>query len=324
MTAAQATTQFPAGTLCPLSGRLDNLQGSRLIRTNGGSSIYHAGQFNATRRFSQGLTFTAAYTWSKFIDNASEVFGVANTNLPQQAARPPVLGFSERLERSVSLFDRTHRAVFTYVYQLPFYKEQRGFVGHVVGGWEISGVTTIESGVPLTVINGQDADSIGGNLDRPDFNASGQPGVRAVPAVATATSNPCSVAVGATFYTNPDASGACIDPANAQYIGILAGSGFTGSLGRNTLRSPRTTLFDMNFTKRVRITEGTRIEFRTEFFNIFNHPTPLLANPSPFTPASGSIAASVFGSVAGRFLDPRAVGTDSGGRIIRYQLKLLF
>ena len=76
---------------------------------------------------------------------------------------------------------------------------------HLLGGFQLSGVTTFETGVPLTVVNGQDADSIGGNLDRPDFNPDGQMGVRAVPAIATATVNPCSVAVGATFYTNPDA-----------------------------------------------------------------------------------------------------------------------
>jgi hypothetical protein len=328
VTAAQATAQFPTGTLCPLSGRLDNLQGSRLIRTNGGSSIYHAAQFNLTRRISggmfRGLAFTTAYTWSKFIDNGSEVFGVANTNLPQQADRPPILGFSERLERSLSLFDRTHRFVMTHVYRLPWYSEQRGFVGRILGGWELSGVTTIESGVPFTVINGQDADSIGGNLDRPDINPNVTANIRAVPAVATATVNPCAVAVGATYYTNPDASSACINPADARFVGILAGSGRTGGLGRNTERTPPTTVFDMNFTKRIKLGESTALEFRTEVFNIFNHPTPLFANPSPFTPASGSIAASVFGSVAGRFMDPRAVGTDSGGRLVRYQMKFIF
>lgn len=324
VTAAQATAQFPAGTLCPLSGRLDNLQGSRLIRTNGGNSIYHAGQFNLSRRFSEGLFVTAAYTWSKFIDNASDVFGVANTNLPQQAARPPILGFSPRLERGLSLFDRTHRFVMTYVYQFPWMKNQNGFAGRVIGGWELSGVTTIESGVPFTVINGQDADAIGGNLDRPDVNPNVHNNIRAVPAVATATSNPCNVAVGATYYTNTDAGGACIDPSTARYVGLLAGIGRTGGLGRNTERTPRVTVFDMNLTKRVKLGETTRIEFRTEAFNVFNHPTPLFASPSPFTPGSGSIPASVFGSVAGRFLDPRAVGTDSGGRLIRYQLKLVF
>src|SRR5437867_1196220 len=91
-------------------------------------------------------------------------------------------------------------------------------------------VTTWESGVPLTVVNGQDADSVGGNLDRPLFNRFGHPGVRAVPATATAASDPChifSAAAGAnnTYYTNPEAGGACIERNDAQYIGLLAETG---------------------------------------------------------------------------------------------------
>jgi hypothetical protein len=183
---------------------LDNLQGSRLIRTNGGSSIYHSGQLLVTRRFSKGLTATGSYTYSKLIDDASEVFGVSQTNLPQQAAFPSVFG-GQPADRAVSFFDRTHRASITYVYALPWMSEQRGALGRLLGGWELSGVTTWESGVPLTVVNGQDVDAVGGNLDRPLFNPTGQVGVRAVPAVATATANPCAVVVGATYYTNPEA-----------------------------------------------------------------------------------------------------------------------
>src|SRR6185436_6310909 len=178
------------------------------------------------------------------------------------------------------------------VYELPFYRDQRGFVGHLLGGFQLSSVTTFETGVPLTVVNGQDADSIGGNLDRPDFNPNGQPGVRAVPAIATAAVNPCGVAVGATFYTNPDAAGACINPANAQYIGLLAGTGRRGNLGRNTLRSPGTNNWNMNLLKRVNITENTHLEFRTEFYNIFNHPQYGQSSVSPFNVTPSGIAAS--------------------------------
>ncbi|MCA1593679.1 MAG: TonB-dependent receptor [Acidobacteria bacterium] len=320
VTAAQATSRFPSGSPCPLSGRLDNLQGSRLIRTNGGSSIYHSGQFQLSRRFVNGIAVTAAYTWSKLIDNASEVFGVGDTNQPQQASFPAVFG-GERLDRAVSLFDRPHRASITYVYELPFMKNQEGFVGRLVGGWQLSGVTTFESGAPLTVVNGADADQVGGNLDRPLFNAAGQRGVRAVPAIATATSNPCSVAVGATFYTNPEAGGACIDPNTAQYIGLLAGAG-RGNLGRNTLRTPGTNNWNVNILKRVSLTEGTHLEFRTEFYNIFNHPQYGQGSVSPFSPGDAGVSASVIGSTGGRFLQPQFA--DGGGRVVRYQLKFIF
>jgi len=222
----------------------------------------------------------------------------------------------------VSLFDRTHRFSLTYVYELPFMRNQRGFIGHLLGGFQLSGVTTFESGVPLTVVNGQDADSIGGNLDRPDFNPNGQTGVRAVPAIATATVNPCSVAVGAVFYTNPDAGSACINPANAMYIGLLAGSGRRGTLGRNTLRTPGQNNWNVNLLKRVNIGEAKFLEMRAEFYNVFNHPQYGTASVSPFSPGSTGVPANVFTSAAGQFLHPEF--SDGGGRVIRYQLKFAF
>jgi hypothetical protein len=293
-----------------LSTRLDALQGSRLIRTNGGSSTYHSGQVNATRRFTNGLTFNANYTYSKLIDNGSEVFGVAATNLPQQSAVPSIFGGQGR-ERAVSFFDRTHRMSISYVYDLPFMRDQHGWLGRIAGGWQVSGITTFESGVPLTVVNGQDADGLGGNLDRPDFNPLGQEGVRAVPNAASPTG-----------FVNPDRNNEPIDPATAQFVGVLANSGRTGNLGRNTLRTPGINNFNVNFQKRVMIKEGVRIEFRTEFFNLFNHPQLGIPSASAFSPVAQGISASVFASPAGRFLNPTFA--DGGGRVVRYQLKLAF
>ena len=316
-----STTCTPNTAGCLISGRLDNLQGSRLIRTNGGSSSYHSAQLLVTRRFTNGFSLTSAYTWSKLMDNASEVFTVADTNLPQQASFPAIFG-GQALERAVSFFDRPHRFSLTYVYELPFMRSQQGFVGHLLGGFQISGVTTFESGVPLTVVNGQDADSIGGNLDRPDFNPSGQPGVRAVPAIATTNPNACNVAAGTLFYTNPDAGGACINPATAQYIGLLAGTGRRGSLGRNTLRTPGQNNWNLNILKRVNVGEGKFFELRTEFYNVFNHPQYGTASVSPFSPGSTGVPANVFTSAGGQFLHPEF--SDGGGRVIRYQLKFAF
>ena len=316
-----STTCQPGTAGCLISGRLDNLQGSRLTRTNGGSSIYHSAQLLVTRRFTNGFSLSTAYTWSKLIDNASEVFTVADTNLPQQSSFPSIFG-GQALERAVSFFDRTHRFSLTYVYELPFMRNQQGFVGHLLGGFQLSGVTTFESGVPLTVVNGQDADSIGGNLDRPDFNPNGQPGVRAVPATATAQANPCNVAIGSTFYTNPDAGGACINPATAQYIGLLALSGRRGNLGRNTLRTPGLNNWNVNVLKRVNVGEAKFFELRAEFYNIFNHPQYGTASVSPFAPLSAGVPANVFTSAAGQFLHPEF--SDGGGRVIRYQLKFSF
>jgi outer membrane receptor protein involved in Fe transport len=294
--------------------RLDALQGARLIRTNGGSSIYHALQMSADRRLAKGLLFKACYTWSKAIDNASEIFGVTGSNLPQNTAVPSIYG-GLRYDRSLSFFDRTHRAVFTYVYQLPFLGQQKGAFGRVFGGWQVSGITTFESGMPATVANGLDADGIGGSYDRPSFNPSGTAGVRAVYNTGSATG-----------YVNPDAANIAIDPKAAMYIGLPANSGTaaqpTGNLGRNTARIPGINNFNLNLQKRIRIAERVNTEFRAEFYNLWNHPQYGIASVSPFAPAAGSISASVASSPAGRFLNPSFM--DGGARVIRYQLRLTF
>ncbi len=310
----------PPGYTGAISGRIDNLQGSRTIRANSGSSIYHAAQAQVSRRFSKGLGITGSYTYSKLIDNGSEIFasaGLVNSSLP---IIPLVLG-GERNDRGVSLFDRTHRAVFTYVYDLPFMREQKGFLGHVIGGWQISGVTTFESGVPFTVGNGLDANGVAGNNDRPNFNPNGRPGVRAVPVV----DNTGAI----TGYTNPDANNAVIDPSTARYIGLPAFNPSqpnsrqrTGTLGRNTERTKGINNFDFSLQKQIRMTESTSLQFRAEVFNIFNHPQYGTASISPFSPTSAGPSATVFTSPTGRFLQPQF--GDGGGRVIRYLLKLTF
>jgi hypothetical protein len=304
------------GSSSNLSGRLDNLQGARLTRTNGGDSNFNSLQVGLDRRFSKGLLAKVSYSFSKLIDNSNDVFTLAGSNTPQNTALPSIYGGLEG-DRSISQNDRTHRLSLSYVYELPWMKSQKGMVGRVVGGWQVSGVTTFESGVPMTVSNGADADGIGGNWDRPLYNPKGTPGVRA----AYSATSP-------TKYVNPDAAGSpAIDPNTAMYIALPAFPGAavpaaTGNLGRNTLRLPGLNNFNTNFFKSIRVTERFRTEFRAEFYNLFNHPQYGTASVSPFSPGSGSIAASAQTSAAGRFLQPQFM--DGGGRVIRYQLKLVF
>jgi outer membrane receptor protein involved in Fe transport len=301
-----------------LQGRLDNLQGSRLIRTNGGDSNYESLQITLTRRLAKDLFFNVAYSWAKNIDNANDVFQVTNSNTPQNTALPSIYG-GLHADRSLSQLDRTGRAVFSYVYGLPFMRDQKGPVGRVLGGWQIAGVTTFESGVPGTITNGADADGVGGNFDRPMFNPAGQPGVRAQ---FSATSP--------TGYVNPDAATGPttpIDPKTAQIIGLapFAGGptpGPVGNLGRNTFRLPGINNFNVNFQKNVRVVERVSMQFRAEFYNLWNHPQYGVPSVSPFSPSAGNIAASVQTSPAGRFLQPQFM--DGGGRVIRYQLRLVF
>jgi hypothetical protein len=311
---APVPSSVPAGRRV---ARLDPLSGSRQTRTNGGSSIYHSGQIEVKRRFRSGLGFTGAYTWSKLIDNVSEIFTYGNTSTLQQASVPsPFGGLS--IDRAVSFWDRTHKAGFTYYYELPLMQSQRGAVGHLLGGWALSGITTFESGVPYTVLNGQDADGLGGpNYDRPDFNPAGRKGVRAVPSNTSPTG-----------YRNPDAGNEPIDPREARYIGISANTGPNatqpGNLGRNTERAPGIRNFDVNIIKNIRLRETTSLQFRAEFFNFFNTPQYGKVSESPFAPSQNLqfVSASVFNSPPGQFLNETI--PDGGGRVIRWQLRLRF
>jgi outer membrane receptor protein involved in Fe transport len=314
--AGYTAADFPASIL---TGRFDPLQGSRLIRTNGGSSTYNAGQLSVTRSFSSGVVFNVAYTRAKFLDNSSDVFATAGNNLPQQSAIPSIFGGLKN-DKGTSLYDRPNRLAITYVYQLPVMRAQKGLVGHVAGGWGISGVTVIESGAPINITNGQDADGLGGGTyDRPNFNPAGKTGVRAVPD----SSSP-------TGYVNPDDPAGPktpIDPRNAEFIGILACTAPTpcapGNLGRFTNRTPRINNFDGTLTKLINVNEKVHLEFRMEAFNIFNHRQYGVRSISPFDGSSTiTFAANVFTSLPGRFLNPGYA--DGGARVMRYGLKIIF
>jgi outer membrane receptor protein involved in Fe transport len=318
----------PPGVTTGLSGRFDNLQGPRTVRTNGGDSNYNAGQIEVRRRFSNNFQITGAYTFSKLISNADEVFIAGLGSVGSSFSAIPAIFGGERNDRALSVFDRTHRATFTYVAQSPFFKEQQGFIGRLLGGFQLSGVTTFESGVPFSILNGFDSDGIGG-ANRPTFNPNGQRGVRAIPVVnannfITGYLNP-EVIIGRTSTGAPIFQP--IDPNTAQfivnptYVAGLPGSVVRqGNLGRNTERSKGIRNFDMTLLKRTRVSERVFIEARIEAFNVFNHPQF----------GSGDNLANDF--TQGLFLQPINPTTsgvitstsNSGGRSIRYQAKFIF
>lgn len=305
-----------------LTNRLDNIQGARTVRTNAGSSTYNAGQIEVRRRFTNNFQLSAAYTFSKLISNADEVFGIGIGSNTSFFAIPAILG-GDRNDRAVSSFDRTHRASFTYVIESPFFKNQQGFVGKVLGGFQFSGVTTFESGVPYTVFNGFDADGIGGGLDRPTFNPNGQRGVRAVPQV-DATTGAITGYINPEIVTARNAQGvptafASIDPNTAQFIvnptyvpGLSGSVVRTSNLGRNSERSFGLNGTDLTVLKRTRFSESVSIEARAEFFNAFNHPQ-FSAGPSTANALT-----------QGLFLQAINRTTSGGGRVVRYQVKLVF
>ena len=296
------------------------------MRTNGGSSNYHAGRFELRRRFANNFLGTVAYTFSKNINNADEVFAVGLGSGESSFAPFPSIFGGQKHNYGLSVDDRTHRLALTYVVESPFFKEQNGIVGKLLGGFQLSGVSTFESGVPFSIQNGFDADGLAGT-DRPTFNPNGQRGVRAVPI--TNASGCVTSYINPEIVTATNAAGAptayqTIDPNTAQFIvnpAYVAGSPCStpiiGNLGRNTERSPSVYITNLTLLKRTRISEKVFIEARTEMFNAFNTPN----FPSRATDVIPSVANAL---TQGLFLNPDTVNTSGGGRVIRYQFKLVF
>jgi hypothetical protein len=219
--------------------------GGRAVGGPLAQSTYHSLQTSLEKRFSNGFQVTANYTWSSFIDDADDILGGAvNSTVP---ATP----FNYKLDKARSGFDVPQRLVINYVYQLPFYKQQKGLLGRALGGWEIAGVTTESSGIPYTVYNTNNALGTinNGQLatvttnQRASINSNGVPGLGGAPG-----------------------------PANPYYIANPTNSGIIGNLGRNTLRTGGTNNFDLTLQKSFRLVgERHVMQFRWELFDVMNH-----------------------------------------------------
>jgi hypothetical protein len=190
------------------------------------SSTYHSLQATFKRRMSKGLLFEAAYTWSKAITDAS---GFGQT--PQDS-------YNSRAERGLADFDRPQMLIFNGVYELPFFKTQKGIAGQLLGGWEISGVAQFQSGTPLTI------------------GVTGATGLTTRPNVISGQS-----AGGPQTQSEWFNTAAFAFPA----------AGFFGNAGQNIVRGPGVEQIDASLFKRFRITEKFSIQLRGEAFNILNH-----------------------------------------------------
>ena len=214
---------------------------------NGANSIYNSLQVGATRTVGD-LTLSFAYTYSHSIDNSSDA-----------ADATFVDSYNLRGNRASSNFDLRHSASISYVYALPFFKGSQGFTHTMLGGWQLSGITVIQSGLPFNVVNGSTyADNAGvadavGTASRLDVV--GNPNI--VPA-----SQLAQFAASNTFGVlryNPAA------------FELPTGLTF-GDAPRNLLRLPGRVNFDFGLFKRFAFKEHYAFEFRWENFNLFNHP----------------------------------------------------
>jgi hypothetical protein len=233
-----------------------------------GLSDSHEFQLTIDKRFSHGFNVRTAYTLSKTIDTLSGFCSRSG-----QSTNP----LNYRQDRGLADFDTPQRLVISGLWELPLDKPFRnsgGFLKKLTQGWETAAVAEFQAGNPFTFFSESNSSKQNNFLDRPDIN--GKVTKFDPRRVQTFTSD-CTGATPITgnFYVNPtvfDCSGVPI---------------FTfGTLGRNAIRGPGINNWDLSLMKRTSITERTKIEFRAEFFNAFNHAQFL--NPS--AKSSGTFA----------------------------------
>ncbi|HEY6331645.1 MAG TPA: carboxypeptidase regulatory-like domain-containing protein, partial [Blastocatellia bacterium] len=127
------------------AGRLENA-GISEARANTAVSTYNALQVHYQARIANQLSLGASYTFSKALDNASEIFGFTEPEVPEDP-------FNNKVERGYSIFNRPQLAAFNFVWDIPAYRNQEGVVGHVLGGWQLNGVYNIASGQDYTPVD---------------------------------------------------------------------------------------------------------------------------------------------------------------------------
>jgi len=133
------------------SGRLNPFSGLTRLRTNGATATYHSLQMRFDTRLSNSLVVNANYTWSRNIDNASEIFSTVGGG--QGVADPQQFFNSTSGERGLSAFHQKHNFSSNFIYDLPFAKSQKGVVGKLLGGYEVSGTLFLGSGRAYQPLN---------------------------------------------------------------------------------------------------------------------------------------------------------------------------
>ncbi len=230
-------------------------------------SMYHSLQATWNRRFSRGLQFSASYTFSKSIDNASNPgWGPGTRGGGFDTASLLGNQLNERANRGISDFDSTHRLVASYAWDLPAPAFAHGStVRLLAANWRLSGIVTAMSGIPVDIFDPAGGFLYGQFGARPNWS----PGANRRSAMR-------NVPLG--YYFNPGAFAiASVQPGqsipSAHDPTAITSEGGTdfGNVGRNVLRGPSQSNVDFSLGKRFPLSESKVLEFRADFFNLFNH-----------------------------------------------------
>jgi hypothetical protein len=333
-----ATSCYQAA--CPLIGGVTQSTGSNCSsRTNvslpsmifnpaAGESFYNALDVTVNKRFSQGLQFQMAYTWSKLNDNQQGGSGQDGNDI---AAEPLHTGSLY----GPALFDVRNTFHFNALYRFPNVSRFQGVMGGLVNGWGVNGILALQSGYPFAVTLSGDRENISytpsfANRDTPDL----VPG-RNNNNITHGTSTGCGT--GATTIT----AGTKVGTPNLWYDPCafsIQPSGFIGTEPRNFLRGPGLANVDFSLVKDTpvrKLGEAGQLEFRAEFFDLLNHPNFTL--PNQVVSAGSCPAGNPGGAAAACALNPTSTAgvisstiqgagglPQSAQRQIQFGLKLKF
>jgi hypothetical protein len=324
------TANAPADALlrAPLQGV--SINGFSLNESSADSS-YNSLQLSVTGRTSNRAQFLVAYTYAKSIDNGSGlgggagISGAVNTGAVNDSG--PVLGNQNdpRANRGVSDFDRTHRVVLSYVWEMP----KPSFAGHSRSGrlafwnWQSSAILTAMSGLPIDIVD-TGAGSLYGLAN--GGNPLARPSLIAGASCKNATQDvPAGYFFNSAVFARPIVQAGQPIPSSGGVAAASAVGTDIGDVGRNCLRGPRQVNLDFSLTKLFHVSEEQTFEFRTELFNLFNHPN--FANPISNLNAvfaSGGRIDSTTGQVLNAGNLGRIISTSNSSRIIQFALKFNF
>ena len=224
--------------------RVDATRGVTTERCNCASSIYHSLQTSLEKRLSRGLSMAAHYTWSAFIDAASDYWPTSvNGDVPIAQD-----SFNRRADRGRASSDRPHRVSLNGVWEVPAPRVRNGFISRLAAGWQLSGFLSLQSGAPFNVFDGAD------------------PGFRLTGLVNTAIRANLNTALPLGRMRVPEIIRA---GGNRLFSRVTAASPL-GNLGRNVLRADGLGNLDLGVFKNTRIAEGRTLQVRSEFYNATN------------------------------------------------------
>jgi hypothetical protein len=281
-----------------------------------GNSTYHGGSAQLTKRFARGFQMTSAYTFSHLIDDTTaEVFSTVLS--PRRVEDFQNL----RRERANSALDHRHRFVTSWIYEVPWFSKRTGLTKTLLGGFNIAGTYTYETGERITVRSGNDSNRNGDAAgDRAIFNPGGTEGV------GSGVTPLCRVSA-CTFDANGNVIGTVVgylaNNPNARYI--QTGDGAESTIGRNTFLLPAINNFDISLFKNFRIGESKFIQVRADFFNAFNHPQYVPGSVNSVDPVgtTGLTTLNQVNPLTSDFLNPSAV-LSSNPRVIQLAARFNF